>query len=787
MPETLKTKKKHENVPLWLDIKTEYIDENFEKVLEFLKNGNRDDSFYRFTLDILAKRGIDLIETMKSRPLYYGEPGVFNKTELIFEARLLAALLLTDGDTNRAIKKRLLLSMLNSIAILVPPDLCSDLLMIMVNNLVSEADPKIMFNWDDIIRFEPEVFSQKIIKSMIFEDSKSSELSYENKGTLFIGNDALSIVPFNEDILRIKRFQLVNSITLLDGKINLATSKNDKLKKSVENNFEALEKFTSEFITDQQNVSSSRVKVKKTYNEGDTLNAKVVSIYYNSIKIRSTNPEYETIEGKIVINEPNILYYNYMDFSKYLKPNDDIEVELESYAKRTFIIKNSFVKYLMEDIIIGGDQIGKTALARVMNIATNKRGEKQIDWFTEDGYTVHTSYDDRFSRDEFGKLKILNLGTGNYYGYVNAAIIGPSNEYFNMEQIKKDLIEGFVFEPSWDEDAKTTMLNEGSIRDLIRMLLHYQKTIVNPSERFKVLCVLKTMACLINSEEYVLYIGFIIEYLKQLILFAKGNYDKIRELEPASNFNEVDVVRLKCDIVRILKAYGNENDNETLDKLIKESTDDTMIKIAKLVQSCNTLGDIVPAATKNIIKLEITKSLSLETEDATDLDEENGIYLGIEDRHQEFKTSFVYPPNYNMMPNYHLQKKNIFKVLCGFLNTQAGGTLYIGVSDLGYVVGFEADMVYLKLDTIDSYMRFIQDEAKKSFSQDELALFQMKPMYDDKVLSIKVEPYENGIVELDGTAYIRINNETLVMTEKMMKQIRAKKLTPKQRTELKVN
>ncbi len=779
MPVTVKTKKNHENVPLWLDIKTEYIDENFEKVLEFLKNGNKSDSFYRFTLDILSKRGMDLLETVKTKPFYYGESNTFDKAELIFETRLLAALLLSDNSPHGAAKKRLLLAMLNSIALLVSADLCSDLLAIMVNNLVLEAAPRIVFNWDDIIRFEPEIFAHKVINSMVFEDPKPSKLSYENKGTLFIGDDALSIVPFNEDTLRIKRFQLVNSISLLDGKINLTTSKSEKLKKSVENNFEALEKFTAEFIADQQGVMSSRVRSKKTYSEGDTLTAKVVSIFYNGIIIRSTNPEYETLEGKIVINEANILFYNYMDFSKYLKVNDEIEVELENYDKQTFTLKNCFVRYLIEDIIKEREQIGKVSIARVLNIATNKRGEKQIDWFTEDGYTVHTAYDERFARDDFGKVKITNLGFGPYYGYVNASVVDTTNNYFNMDQVKKEMIEGFVFDPSWDEEAKTTMLNEGSILDLIRMLLHYQKTIVNPSERFRVLCVIKIMACLINSDECQKYVAFVMEYLKQLILFAKGNYDQVKELHPAQGFENVNVVKLKCDIVRILKAYGNEADNDLLERLVKESTDETLTKIAKLVQSCNTLGSIVPAATKNIIKLEITKSLSLEAEDATNLDEENGIYLGIEDRHQEFKTSFVYPPNYNMMPNFYLQEKNIFKVLCGFLNTQAGGTLYIGVSDLGYVVGFEADMVYLKVRTIDAYMRFIQDEAKKFFDQDELALFQMKPLYDDKVLSIKVEPYENGIVELDGTPYIRINNETLVMTEKMRKQVRAKKMTPK--------
>ena len=425
------------------------------------------------------------------------------------------------------------------------------------------------------------------------------------------------------------------------------------------------------------------------------------------------------------------------------------------------------------------EHVGKISVARVMNIATNKRGDKQIDWMTEDGYAVHTPYDERFSRDSFGKVKIVNLGTGPYYGYINAIVIGETNEYFNMAKVKQEMIEGFVFEPSWDEEAKKTMLNEGSIRDLIRMMIRYQKTVVSPTERFRVLCILKIMACLIDSEEYVSYISFIMDYLKQLILFAKGDYNVIEEIEPAHGFEDIDVVKVRCDIVRILKAYGHESDNEVLESIIKESNDEILTKIAKLTLSCNNIGDIIPAATRNIIKQEITKSLSVETSDETNLDEENGIYLGIEDRHQEFKTSFVYPPDYNMLPNYYLQEKNIFKVLCGFLNTQAGGTLYIGVSDLGYIVGFEADMVYLKLSTIDAYMRFIQDEAKKYFDVDELAMFQMKPMYDDKVLSIKVDPYESGIVEMNGVAYIRVNNETLVMSEKMKKQMRAKKLFSK--------
>ena len=764
------------NIPLWLDIKVEHIDQNFEKVLEYLKSADKTDSFYRITLEILDKRGKDLLETLKARPIYYGESASHDKDNLVFETRLLAAILLSNPDMDSATKKRLVMPLLNLLGLLVPADICGDLIMLMVNNLIYKDEPKILFNWDDIIKFEPQILAHKIINSMVFENDGYAELSYENKGTLSTTSDALEIIPMNEDAIKLKRFQLTPSMEILEGKINLVTLKNEKLKKSEENNIEAIEKFTKEFVTEQLGVTPSKNRPKKIYNKGDVLHAKVTSISNNIIKVKSTDSSYETIEGRIVFLEANILFYNNFDFCQHLHINDEIEVELESYEKQLFSIRSTFVKYLIEDVLKEKEHVGKVSLARVMNIATNKRGDKQIDWMTEDGYAVHTPYDDRFSRDDFGKVKITSLGTGSYYGYINASIIGESYNYFDINKVKREMIEGFVFEPTWDDEAKTTMLNEGSIRDLIRMMLRYQKTIVSPTERFKTLCVLKVLACLINSEEQLSYIVFIMDYLKQLILFVKGEYGKIRELEPAAGFENIDVVKVRCDIVKILKAYGHENENEVLERIIKESTDETLTKIAKLTLSCNNIGDIIPAATKNIIKQEISKSLSMETSDETNLDEENGIYLGIEDRHQEFKTSFVYPPDYNMMPNYFMQERNIFKALCGFLNTQAGGTLYIGVSDLGYVVGFEADMVYLKLGTIDAYMRFIQDEAKKFFDQDELALFQMKPMYDDKVLSIKVEPYEDGIVEIDGTAYIRINNETLVMSEKTKKQIRAKKL-----------
>ena len=96
------------DIPLWLDINPELIDQNFEKVIEYLKNGNKADSFYKITLDILDKRGKELLETLKSRPIYYGESIEQDKDNLIFETRLLATILLSNSEMDRIKEKDIL-------------------------------------------------------------------------------------------------------------------------------------------------------------------------------------------------------------------------------------------------------------------------------------------------------------------------------------------------------------------------------------------------------------------------------------------------------------------------------------------------------------------------------------------------------------------------------------------------------------------------------------------------------------------------------------------------------
>ncbi|MCF0187064.1 MAG: ATP-binding protein, partial [Bacteroidaceae bacterium] len=80
--------------------------------------------------------------------------------------------------------------------------------------------------------------------------------------------------------------------------------------------------------------------------------------------------------------------------------------------------------------------------------------------------------------------------------------------------------------------------------------------------------------------------------------------------------------------------------------------------------------------------------------------------FGIETQTQEFKSSMVFPPDNGMKPNKTVQGANILKVICSFLNSDEGGTLYFGVNKNGASCGVDSDLKYLETDE-DGYGRYI--------------------------------------------------------------------------------
>ncbi len=154
------------------------------------------------------------------------------------------------------------------------------------------------------------------------------------------------------------------------------------------------------------------------------------------------------------------------------------------------------------------------------------------------------------------------------------------------------------------------------------------------------------------------------------------------------------------------------------------------------------------------------------------------VYLGVESGTLEFKTSIVFPPDKNahMQADEYSQNVNVMKCICAFLNSTTGGTLYLGVNDQGYVVGIENDKDYLHCQSIDAYMRYVQDVIKKHLGIDTLPYVRIEPLYDNQVVAVHIEPHAYRVVELNGNAYLRVNAESRIMPEEMRLQLIDRKM-----------
>ena len=84
-----------DKTPLWLELKKEYIDDNFAALQTYLKtNTNKDDAFFQTTIELFRERISDLLVTISERPVYADEE---DRQQLSANVSMLATYLLADG------------------------------------------------------------------------------------------------------------------------------------------------------------------------------------------------------------------------------------------------------------------------------------------------------------------------------------------------------------------------------------------------------------------------------------------------------------------------------------------------------------------------------------------------------------------------------------------------------------------------------------------------------------------------------------------------------------------
>ena len=762
--------------PFWLDLRKEYIDDNFEKLLAYLQENasNNKDMFYETTLHLLRLRIEDLLSTLSSHPLYLEE---IDRKEVIFNLKLLGAYLLV--DCHHPLGLTAYVTFMYELGLL-NPRFANAIVETIMKRLKHEHISNLGFSWSDLDKIGTDVFAHNICTFTTFDTPLKKPLFYEAFGTACLNANGLFLThePL-ENAKKLLRSGADSLETLIGSR--LRTSTGQKLKSSQKDSIVGMDEFVKDFILEQ-----CKVKVKepvsklKYYYEEEEVLVKITSIdHKGNIHVETVDPAYHKIEGCLVFEKPSLVYYYTNTLHESFRAGDYLKATLTDSLNGTFNIEKQLVDYFVDSVKEALDDYGSNHLflSKVIDVQPNFTV-----WLNDWGIAMYTKRDEDYMRGDFAELSVRNIGEGPYYGKIDATIEQDSMSTFDEKSIRNDCIRAYAeYEEApviTVEEEHNAKLSPVLLRILIRLFFHYQKTLLKPAERYLYLANAHVIAELVDDKISASYIAFTSTYLRVLVQFVSNEDISGIELEPDEEYADATSTLVRLSVLELLKEYGKKEYSETLADAVKdfEVKMPMLANLAKLIQTSNAMQEILSKSSLNVIKREIIKTLSLETENDADLESESGSYLGVESGTQEFKTSMVYPSNNNMQPDEYNQNLNVLRAICAFLNSTTGGVVYLGVNDQGYVTGIESDLKFLKNQSIDGYMRYVQDIAHKHFGTDTLPYLRIEPLFDNTVVAIHIEPHPYRVVELDGVSYIRVNAESREMPEQVRLELIARKV-----------
>ena len=767
--------------PLWLDLRKEYIDDNFEKLQSYLaecaSNPSKKDSFFDTTIELLRARVEDLLNSIASKPIYEDD---LDRNTFMFNASLLATYLLVDGKHDLALPAYIaFMGMLR----LLNPRFSDSTIWAATRRLRHEDITNLGFSWKDIDKIGTELFAYNAAKLVTFGAPRKKPMIFTKYGTAYISADGLFLTHESSSGAKKIMKDGANSLDTGIG-ITLRSLSSEKLKQSHESQLQKIEEFIKDFIKLQykvQNVVPKPVTSLKRYFENDEVVVRVnhVDLSKGIIYVETTDPSYNNLSGPIVFERSSLVYYYTNTLYEYFAVGDYLKATITNIDRPTFSIEKQLVTFFVEDTKRSEEE-NDEFLAKLIDEKPGYYG-----WINEFGIAFYTPNSKEFSRGDYAILSGLKYAQGKYYGKIDARVLRLSNERFDEKTVRHDCMRAYAQETQPPVYAKpeieTSEMSPVIIRLLLRQMYGYQRTLLKPSERFCILANASVMAEMIGDNLSASYLRFARTYLRALVDFVADSDIKDIQLTPDDEYKDAESTQIRLEVIALLKEYGRKVESEKLSSAVQQfkESQPMLSRLARLIQTSNAMRDTLSGSALNVIKREIIKTLSIETENDADLEADGGTYLGIESGTQEFKTSMIYPSNNNMQPDEFAQNMNVLRGICAFLNSTTGGVLYLGVNDQGYVTGLENDMKFLKQTSIDSYLRYVQDTAKKHFGIDTLPYLRIEPLYDNRVVAIHVDPHPYRVVELNNTAYLRVNAESRQMPETVRLQLIARKVFTK--------
>lgn len=776
----------------WLQVRSEYIIENFDSLVKYLRNYNYSPEHQHIdfdnTLDCMMRLCADLGNNICSTPLYKPLNLPYDNETVL---KLLCATILAEKMAGQSMYNEVV----SLCALLLHMRIKIDMRQIFDKLIACMRHRRIVstgFVWDNIVprnggEFNLNFFTLAFYRMSFEPDNEGATFYTENNGTIMLPpNGGLNIYVGNRDAFARGKAELQFSLQEF---LNIYHHKGEMVNTD---DFTALATLAHTLDAEQAKMKPAVRVAHKEYDEDDVFAVRITEKRGIMIKGCTIDSRYSKLEGKILIqlyeNRPSI-----HTFINMLKTGDILLVSRHEGEGYAFEVTEAFEDFYRHYSADAADDVVDAIYQGWFPSGTK--------WVSRDGIRL-----------SLPKQKVLELdpdAQDRLESVINTRSVVSMHLYKNppaMDAVNFNVYcqpaEDMFFD--WAEEAPEPFTQEDADRNMIEAYLEYCNEEIEElpemgeyteadTDMLRVLPLLfhslgmdrrdnvrmwylADLAAMMLSRvcdmtDYHDYLEAELDYIFQLAQFAAGEQVRMPEM-PTANDNEAEI-QTRMEIIRSLEKYRKPQplaSSNITDDTQQMTEEQRLANVRALVYASNSLVDIIDIEELDNIKKAIAKLLGAADEYESILD--NRTFYGKENVTLEFKTSVVYPAenlrrDTTITADPEIQKWVILKAVCGMLNSRNGGDLLIGVNDAGYAVGLKEDINHLykagliyhpDMDHYMTYLNNMFDTAfrergvdsegyQKDIARECIEVSEEDNAEDRPIIKVHIKPYRKRIVE----------------------------------------
>lgn len=342
----------------------------------------------------------------------------------------------------------------------------------------------------------------------------------------------------------------------------------------------------------------------------------------------------------------------------------------------------------------------------------------------------------------------------------------PFSHLEGLRRLVRTAFHGDVYEaPTADgEEQQAEPINAGHVEELLNILDAKAEHEDDYTRLYHYLSLARLLAEMLGDTARQQYYAQRQELLVQMDFFNTNDRVDAEALAllAGDDFEHSPKLRHDYQQLRTMACLGDEDSNTQLSLWCQAGEDPELQHLAALVLAHNIMKKSGMLTEATAIREKIRTQLRLRSTDTKKKQ------YGREDLHTEFKTTMVYPPE-AMHANLEEQTNNILRVICGMLNAD-GGTLYLGVNDMGYETGLAEDLRHERFNgSRDRYTLHLHNNVAHHLGQgaDHCVTTTWDEEVEARVLIVRVERSPRPVPFM-GHYYERMGSSTRLVSDEYL-------------------